>query len=42
MAKREDMLAPVVYHHSLGIQGAGVPKKNLWMNSHFAGALVKR
>ena len=25
MAKREDMLAPVVYHHSLGIQGAGVP-----------------
>ena len=27
MAKREDMLAPVVYHHSLGIQGAGVPKK---------------
>ena len=29
MAKREDMLAPVVYHHSLGIQGAGVPKKNL-------------
>ena len=28
MAKREDMLAPVVYHHSLGIQGAGVPKNN--------------
>jgi len=27
MAKREDMLAPVVYHHSLGIQGAGVPNK---------------
>ena len=27
LAKREDMLAPVVYHHSLGIQGAGVPKK---------------
>ena len=27
MAKREDMLAPVVYHHSLGIEGAGVPKK---------------
>ena len=27
MAKREDMLAPVVYHHSLGVQGAGVPKK---------------
>ncbi|RZF50437.1 dienelactone hydrolase [Acinetobacter halotolerans] len=26
MAKREDMLAPVVYHHSLGIEGAGVPK----------------
>ena len=25
MAKRDDMLAPVVYHHSLGIQGAGVP-----------------
>ncbi len=28
MAKREDMLAPVVYHHSLGIQGAGVPNKD--------------
>ena len=27
MAKREDMLAPVVYHHSLGLQGAGVPNK---------------
>ena len=27
MAKRDDMLAPVVYHHSLGIEGAGVPKK---------------
>ena len=27
MAKREDMLAPVVYHHSLGIQGVGVPSK---------------
>ncbi|MCH7337641.1 dienelactone hydrolase family protein [Acinetobacter sp. NIPH 2699] len=27
MAKRDDMLAPVVYHHSLGVQGAGVPKK---------------
>ncbi len=27
MAKREDMLAPVVYHHSLGIEGVGVPKK---------------
>lgn len=27
MAKREDMLAPVVYHHSLGIQGVGVPNK---------------
>lgn len=26
MAKREDMLAPVVYHHSLGIEGAGIPK----------------
>ncbi len=35
MAKREDMLAPVVYHHSLGIQGAGVPKKNPWMISEF-------
>lgn len=27
MAKRDDMLAPVVYHHSLGIEGAGIPKK---------------
>lgn len=26
MAKRPDMFAPVVYHHSLGIEGAGVPK----------------
>lgn len=26
MAKRPDMLAPVLYHHSLGIEGAGVPK----------------
>ena len=26
MAKREDMLAPVVYHHSLGREGAGVPE----------------
>lgn len=25
MAKREDMLAPVVYHHSLGLKGSGVP-----------------
>lgn len=25
MAKRNDMLAPVLYHHSLGIEGAGVP-----------------
>ena len=25
MAKREDMLAPVLYHHSLGLQGSGVP-----------------
>lgn len=25
MAKRDDMLAPVVYHHSLGIRGSGVP-----------------
>jgi len=25
MAKRDDMLAPVVYHHSLGLQGSGVP-----------------
>lgn len=25
MAQREDMLAPVVYHHSLGSEGAGVP-----------------
>ena len=26
MAKRDDMLAPVLYHHSLGIEGAGVPE----------------
>lgn len=26
MAKRDDMLAPVVYHHSLGLRGSGVPK----------------
>jgi carboxymethylenebutenolidase len=26
MAKRDDMLAPVVYHHSMGIEGAGIPK----------------
>jgi len=26
MARRDDMLAPVVYHHSLGLQGAGVAK----------------
>ncbi|MCP5162236.1 MAG: dienelactone hydrolase family protein [Hahellaceae bacterium] len=25
MAKRPDMLAPVLYHHSVGIEGAGVP-----------------
>lgn len=25
MAKRDDMLAPVVYHHSLGTTGVGVP-----------------
>lgn len=25
MAKREDMLAPVLYHHSFGLQGSGVP-----------------
>ena len=43
MAKREDMLAPVVYHHSLGIQGAGVPKKEPLDNIRiFAGTLVKR
>lgn len=28
MAKREDMLAPVLYHHSLGIEGAGVPEQD--------------
>lgn len=28
MAKREDMHAPVIYHHSLGIEGAGVPKED--------------
>lgn len=27
MAQRDDMLAPVLYHHSLGIEGAGVPKE---------------
>lgn len=27
MAKRDDMLAPVLYHHSLGIEDAGVPQK---------------
>ena len=26
MAKRDDMLAPVIYHHSLGVEGVGVPK----------------
>lgn len=26
MAKRNDMLAPVLYHHSLGMEGSGVPK----------------
>ena len=26
MAKRDDMLAPVIYHHSLGREGAGVPE----------------
>lgn len=26
MAKREDMLAPVIYHHAMGIEGTGVPK----------------
>ncbi len=25
MAKREDMLAPVLYHHSLGLEGDGTP-----------------
>lgn len=25
MAKRPDMLAPVVYHHSLGLRGSGIP-----------------
>lgn len=25
MAKRDDMLAPVVYHHSFGLQGSGLP-----------------
>lgn len=25
MAKRDDMLAPVLYHHSLGLEGAGIP-----------------
>lgn len=28
MAKREDMDAPVVYHHSLGLQGSGIPKND--------------
>ncbi len=28
MAKREDMDAPVIYHHSLGLKGAGVPKND--------------
>lgn len=27
MAQREDMLAPVVYHHSLGMEGTGVPEE---------------
>ncbi len=27
MAKRKDMLAPVVYHHSLGTEGVGIPNK---------------
>ena len=27
MAKRDDMQAPVIYHHSLGLQGSGVPKE---------------
>ena len=26
MAKRDDMDAPVIYHHSLGLKGSGVPK----------------
>ena len=26
MAKREDMRAPVLYHHSLGVQGGGLPE----------------
>lgn len=26
MAKRPDMVAPVVYHHSFGLQGSGLPK----------------
>lgn len=25
MAKRDDMLAPVLYHHSLGMEGSGIP-----------------
>jgi len=25
MAKRDDLLAPVLYHHSLGLQGSGIP-----------------
>lgn len=29
MAQRDDMLAPVVYHHSLGIEGAGVPEEEM-------------
>ncbi len=41
MAQRDDMLAPVVYHHSLGNQGAGVAKgdnldKVTRLQGHFA------
>ena len=28
MAKRPDMQAPVIYHHSLGLEGSGVPRKD--------------
>lgn len=27
MAQRDDMQAPVLYHHSMGLEGAGVPKE---------------
>ena len=41
MAKRPDMKAPVVYHHSLGRKGAGIPRDENFddverMQGHFA------